>query len=432
MSLIDCRQYPSIADFIPSATILQYALTLEHLENAFYREAIAKFSQADFEKAGLKSCFLDNLKQIKFDEQTHVDFLSAGLTAAGATPVAECTYAFGLTDVPTFLAIANVLEGVGVSAYLGAAKFVKSPDYLTAAGSILTVESRHSAYLRENQTPALSPFPSPFDIALGFNDVFSLAAPFITACPAGPTSSLEVLKGFKAFPAIAVSPAGTKTAGEVLTLAVNATAVPTAKGAWFVTSGGYTSVKLSGSGSSYTVTVPEIGVPNLKPGTVAPGQAYLILTKDDKAPTDDNTAAGPAVFEIADNAFGRAQCKDADCKPVTVTAYPSKSEAPKGYPTPSKSASTYESKPTYSAHPAPSYSSKSEEHPSYTTKYETYTYTKSEEHKPTATYSSKEEKPTYSATHPAVYPTTTTYVKAPEYKSTSTSCTEEYAHPTGY
>jgi hypothetical protein len=337
------------------------------LENAFYREALAKFTLADFEKAGLKASFLDNLKEIKFDEQTHVDFLSAGLTAAGATPVAECTYNFGLTDVPTFLAIANVLEGVGVSAYLGAAKFVKSPDYLTAAGSILTVESRHSAYLRENQTPALSPFPSPFDIALGFNDVFSLAAPFITGCPSGPTSSLEVLKGFSAFPAITVSPAGTKTEGEVLTLKV-AKSVD-AKAAYFVTSGGYTKATFSSSGDSYTVTVPKIGVPNLEPGTVAPGQAYLILTKDDKLPTDDNTVAGPAAFEIADNAFGR-KADDKDCTTI-VSAGPTKSAAA---PAPYKSSSsTAEAKPK----PTQSYSKPSAPKPTHSTKIETHTITKS-------------------------------------------------------
>ncbi|KAK0557318.1 hypothetical protein OC846_000537 [Tilletia horrida] len=33
--------------------ILNYALTLEHLENAFYRESLAKFDAAAFNAAGL-------------------------------------------------------------------------------------------------------------------------------------------------------------------------------------------------------------------------------------------------------------------------------------------------------------------------------------------------------------------------------------------
>lgn len=164
---------------INDGVILNYALTLEHLENAFYKEGLSKFSDADFMAAGVNPGFYNNLKQISSDEETHVTFLTTALSGAGVTPVQACTYNFGAKDAATFLAIVNVLEGVGVSAYLGAAQFIMNKDYLTAAGSILTVESRHSAYLRENQSPKQSPFPSAFDIPLSFNEVFSLAAGYV-------------------------------------------------------------------------------------------------------------------------------------------------------------------------------------------------------------------------------------------------------------
>ncbi|KAI4206020.1 MAG: hypothetical protein LQ346_001330 [Caloplaca aetnensis] len=112
-NLLALRQ---MAPEITDADILQYALTLEHLEDKFYREALDNFTQADFADAGFDATFYENLKEISSDEMTHVSYLTAGLTAAGAKPVAECTYAFGVTDVKSFVATSSILEGVGVSA----------------------------------------------------------------------------------------------------------------------------------------------------------------------------------------------------------------------------------------------------------------------------------------------------------------------------
>jgi hypothetical protein len=154
---------------VSDADILQYALTLEHLEATFYRQALANFTAADFIKAGYKNDTYERVVQIgqqcvssslflppfpfsslpfssllfnwslvdslapdadcccvvvfvSCSENQHVELLTGGLTAAGAKPVQECVYKFPYTDVKGFMALSQVIEGVGVSAYEGAAQ----------------------------------------------------------------------------------------------------------------------------------------------------------------------------------------------------------------------------------------------------------------------------------------------------------------------
>lgn len=63
-----------------SADILNYALTLEHLEDKFYREGLANFTQSDFAAAGYNATFYANLMEVSSDETTHVSFLTKALT----------------------------------------------------------------------------------------------------------------------------------------------------------------------------------------------------------------------------------------------------------------------------------------------------------------------------------------------------------------
>ncbi|MCJ1448728.1 MAG: hypothetical protein MMC23_009245 [Stictis urceolatum] len=72
------RQQPRVTD----ADILNYALTLEHLEATFYREGLSKFKQQDFEDAGFDAEFFKNKEAVAKDEATHVDFLTQALGAA--------------------------------------------------------------------------------------------------------------------------------------------------------------------------------------------------------------------------------------------------------------------------------------------------------------------------------------------------------------
>ncbi|OBT71249.1 hypothetical protein VF21_09482 [Pseudogymnoascus sp. 05NY08] len=276
------RAGPSDAD------ILQYALTLEHLEDNFYRQGLAKFNAAQFAAAGFDATFFANMQKVSSDETEHVKFLTTALTAAGAKPVEACTYNFPLTDVKTFIATASVLEGVGVSAYLGAAADIMSKSYLTAAGSILTVEARHSAYIRAGLKEA--PFAMPFDTPLTLDEVYTLAAGFITSCP-----STNAKLPVKAFPALQLDPnAGTVKAGSKVKLLTPGYTLKAAQGvatvyAAFISVTGPTFVEATPVSGGFEVTIP-MGFS---------GQSYAVLTSCKDTVSDDTTAAGPAIIEIS-------------------------------------------------------------------------------------------------------------------------------------
>jgi len=92
------------------------ALTLEHLEAAFYKQGFAKFPPSEFTALGLSKEQIDGLVKIGKTEAAHVTALMGAIAGAGATPVSPCTYDFKFTDAKSMIATAKVLEAVGVSA----------------------------------------------------------------------------------------------------------------------------------------------------------------------------------------------------------------------------------------------------------------------------------------------------------------------------
>lgn len=64
---------------VTDAEILNYALTLEHLETTFYAQGLQNYSQADFVSAGYADPFYDNLLRVASDEKEHVSFLTSAL-----------------------------------------------------------------------------------------------------------------------------------------------------------------------------------------------------------------------------------------------------------------------------------------------------------------------------------------------------------------
>ena len=162
------------APFADDLEVLNYALTLEHLENAFYRDGVGLYQ---FGLDGYDNDIAAMLTEIGAHEQAHVDTLITVITDLGGEPVEEATYDFGHTDAVSFLATSAALENTGVSAYDGAAQYIEDAGLLTAAGSIVAVEARHASYL--NLITGESPFPEGFEQAKTPEEILEIAGPFI-------------------------------------------------------------------------------------------------------------------------------------------------------------------------------------------------------------------------------------------------------------
>lgn len=121
--------------------ILNYALTLEYLEAAFYNEATANNNRKSFLKTAEEKAFL---RQTTTDENAHVKFLRKAL---GSKAIAAPKVDFGATTSSrdAFVKTAVALENTGVGAYSGQALNISSPAYIAAALSIWSVEARHAS-----------------------------------------------------------------------------------------------------------------------------------------------------------------------------------------------------------------------------------------------------------------------------------------------
>lgn len=136
---------------------LNFALTLEYLEAAFYNKIV---TTAAFGTAS--SSDQTALKKIQADENAHVAFLKGALGAqAVASPTFDLTGGKGsgngpfkgydlATGYPVVLAMSQTFEDTGVRAYKGQAPNLQSSrPYLTAALEIHSVEARHAAKVRQ-------------------------------------------------------------------------------------------------------------------------------------------------------------------------------------------------------------------------------------------------------------------------------------------
>lgn len=155
--------------------ILQFALTLEHLENAAYRAVNAS--------GLLQGQVAQFFQSFGAHEATHVTALTDTIRQMGGTPVQELQgYRFptftGQNEVVTFFA---QVEEVGAGAYLGAAPLIKDVNLLAAAAAIHNVEAQHASTLKAVLN---DPMPSPaFGTPLSLDQVLAAVGPLLPAAP---------------------------------------------------------------------------------------------------------------------------------------------------------------------------------------------------------------------------------------------------------
>jgi hypothetical protein len=149
--------------------IVNYALTLEYLEDQFYDKVIA---------SGLfKGSVLSTLKMFGSEEHQHVLALESVAKKLG-TPATKPVGKFPLTSAAAVTKLAATVENLGAAAYLGQAPNIQSPEILAAALSIHTVEARHAATL--NTLLKLSPTPNgAFGSPASMSTVLAAVKPFI-------------------------------------------------------------------------------------------------------------------------------------------------------------------------------------------------------------------------------------------------------------
>src|ERR1700712_2848419 len=168
-------------DFANDVDVLNYALTLEYLEAAFYQQGNA---------AGLlDGVEAQYLASIQADEEYHVKALTDTINKLGGTPVAAPGVDFGaaFADRNSYLTTSVTFENVGVGAYLGAAGYIQDKSILQAAAGIFGVEARHAAVVANllNLPAEGGVYKGAFETPMSKSDVLTAVTPFLAQMAGG-------------------------------------------------------------------------------------------------------------------------------------------------------------------------------------------------------------------------------------------------------
>jgi rubrerythrin len=147
-------QAPEVADSKPSASqdaeILNFALLLEHVQVHFYAEAL--------KRAKLDGELRQFVRIAGRHERAHLRFIKSALNGK-ARKLPALDFGDDTSDAEHVAAAATKLEELAVAAYNAQAPNLRK-ETLAAAARIVSVEARHSAWIRGIQGDVPAPFAS--------------------------------------------------------------------------------------------------------------------------------------------------------------------------------------------------------------------------------------------------------------------------------
>ncbi|KAF6746637.1 ferritin-like domain-containing protein [Ephemerocybe angulata] len=152
--------------------ILNMALSMEHMVQAFYNTSFRKHSDEEFANQGYPNWVRPRYEQIKQHENEHVAFLYNAIVATGSRAIAACEYSFPDSNSREFVALSEAIEMVATSTYNGAIGQIENKDYARALASIMGVEARHAAWINSavrKQNPWNTAFETPITMNMAFN-----------------------------------------------------------------------------------------------------------------------------------------------------------------------------------------------------------------------------------------------------------------------
>jgi rubrerythrin len=146
--------------------ILNYALTLENLESAFYAAALRV--------GGFTGSVRYFTEVVASHEAAHVAALQ-GVLGSKAVKRPQFDFKGTTRKWHSFLRTSRLLEDTGVAAYQGQAPRIHQNAVLAPAGAILAVEARHAAWVRDllYAGHSIKPAPEAFSTPMSMSQVLS-------------------------------------------------------------------------------------------------------------------------------------------------------------------------------------------------------------------------------------------------------------------